>query len=168
MDNDLKIIKNKYGEDMMHLCKKIFSTILEYPGVLPKILLDKFYPSKNLYRDIVSSDKIYDFEKYIYSIFTEKKELPKTDKTPFELMDKAGYVLYECRNEREINFFKKYYKKDEEICTFKEDRLKECYVFFAVKKDVNSIKREYYKYPHYLLIHPLMWLLLNYKKINLQ
>ena len=65
MDNDLKIIKNKYGEDMMHLCKKIFATILEYPNVLPKILLDKFYPSKTLYKDIVSLDKIYDFEKYI-------------------------------------------------------------------------------------------------------
>ena len=147
MDNDLKIIKNKYGEEMMHLCKKIFSTILEYPNRLPKLLEDNFYPSKSLYTDLIKNDKIYDFEKYIYSLFNEKKELLKTDKTPFELMEEAGYILYECRCEREINFFKKYYKKGEELCTFKEDRLKDCHVFFAVKKDVNDIKREDYKCP---------------------
>ena len=74
MDNDLKIIKNKYGEEMLHLCKKIFSTILEYPNRLPKLLEDNFYPSKSLYTDLVKNDKIYDFEKFIYSLFNEKKE----------------------------------------------------------------------------------------------
>jgi len=147
MNDDLKIIKNKYGENMMHLCRKLFSTILEQSGILPKLLIENFYPSKQLYDDLLKEDKIYDFEKYIYSLFSEKKELLKTDKNPFELMDEAGYILYECKSENEIQFFKKYYRKDEELCTFKEKRLDTCYVFFAVKKDVNDIKREDYKYP---------------------
>ena len=31
MNSDLKIIKKYYGEKMMHLCRKNFSTILETP-----------------------------------------------------------------------------------------------------------------------------------------
>ena len=40
--NDLKFIKKKYGEVMMHLCRKIFPTILETEGLLPKLLEDHF------------------------------------------------------------------------------------------------------------------------------
>ena len=87
---------------MMHLCRKLFSTILEQSGILPKLLIENFYPSKQLYDDLLKEDKIYDFEKYIYSLFSEKKELLKTDKNPFELMDEAGYILYECKSENEI------------------------------------------------------------------
>ena len=108
MNDDLKIIKNKYGENMMHLCRKLFSTILEQSGILPKLLIENFYPSKQLYDDLLKEDKIYDFEKYIYSKKKKKKELLKTDKNPFELMNEAGYILYECKSENEIQFFKKH------------------------------------------------------------
>lgn len=30
--DDLKQIKNKYGENMMHLCRELFPTILESDG----------------------------------------------------------------------------------------------------------------------------------------
>ena len=37
--------------------------------------------------------------------------------------------------------------KGEELCTFNGGRLNSCYVFFAVKKNVNEIKRENFKNP---------------------
>ena len=40
-----------------------------------------------------------------------------------------------------IQSFKKYYAPQEELCTFLGGRLNSCDVFFAVKKDVNDIKR---------------------------
>ena len=33
-------------------------------------------------------------------------------------LDEAGYILYECKTDADIQKFKKYYKKDEELCTF--------------------------------------------------
>ena len=48
MVDDLKIIKKKYGEKMMHLCRDSFSTILDNsPGALSKILLDNFLKFNN-------------------------------------------------------------------------------------------------------------------------
>jgi len=55
--------------------------------------------------------------------------------------------LYESKTEREIKKFKKYYKHDERLCTFKEKRLDDYYVFFAVKTDVKKIKRKNFQKP---------------------
>ena len=70
-----------------------------------------------------------------------------TNKTPYELLDEAGYRLFECKNEQEINSFRKYYEKREELCTFYGGRLNRCIVFFAVRKDVDKIKRKDFKNP---------------------
>jgi len=149
MNKDLKIIKNKYGEKMMHLCRELFSTILETEGVLSKILLDKFEPTRLLYNDIIENELEEKFKNYIYSIFdsTFRKEEVIIDKTPSELMSDAGYILYECKSESDIQNFKKYYKPGEELCTFNGGRLNRCHVYFAVKKNVNEIKRENFKNP---------------------
>lgn len=150
MNEDLKIIKKKYGEKMMHLCRNMFPTILEEKGLLPKLLLEHFEPSHDLYNDLekYSSILFAGFEGYINSlVVANKKEMLTTSLTPEELLDKAGYTLYECKTEEDIQKFKKYYAKDEELCTFRGNRLNRCYVFFAVKKDVDNIKREDYKEP---------------------
>lgn len=148
MNEDLKIIKNKYGEKMMHLCRSLFPTILEQPSVLSKIMLDHFEPTRFLYEDLINNDLIEDFKIYIYDIFEpELKEEHKIDKTPAELLSEAGYNLYECKTEEEIQSFKKYYEKREELCTFKGGRLDRCHVFFAVKKDVDNIKRKNFPHP---------------------
>ena len=52
--SDLDIIKKKYGENMMHLCRKLFPTILEEDGLLSTLLLTYFMPSRFLYDDIVN------------------------------------------------------------------------------------------------------------------
>ena len=36
--NELKRIKRRYGEEMMHLCRDLFPTLLETPGKLITIL----------------------------------------------------------------------------------------------------------------------------------
>ena len=147
LNKDLEIIKKKYGENMMKLCRSFFSSILEEEGRLSSILLSNFYPSHTLYDDLEEQNLLEDFKNFIYSLANFKKNIFKTDKTPEELLDEKGYILKECLTEEEIQEYKKYYKKGESLCTFRGDRLNSCRVFFAVKKDVLDIKREDFKDP---------------------
>lgn len=151
MQDDLLLIKKKYGEEMMHLCRDLFPTILELNGVLPKILLDSFYPNKMLVKDLILNDLVYDFKNFIYAKYNKlyKKDslFVETDKTPSELLNEAGYILYECKSNKDILAFKKYYYKKEEICTFNENRLFTHHVFFAIKKNVSEILRKDFSNP---------------------
>ena len=144
---DLDRIKKNYGERMSHLCRELFPSILEKEGLLPKIMDNTFNHSLYLYDDIVNSDSEFLFKDYIYGQIEYKKEVEDTNKTPKELLKSAGYNLYECKSEDDIQSFRKYYKKDEELCTFNGGRLNNYYVFFAIKEDINNIKRELYKEP---------------------
>ena len=149
MNYDLMMIKEKYGERMMHLCRKLFSTILEMEGLLFKLLSDNFAYSRYLYDDIVDNMMEGRFKDYIYSLTKNNGEelFLDTGKTPKELLSRAGYELYECNSEDEIQEFKRYYHSKEFLCTFKGDRLNSCYVFFAVRDNVDEIKREYFINP---------------------
>ena len=144
MNNDLKIIKKKYGDGMSKLCRDFFPSILEINGLLSKLLLDNFNPSHDLYNDIVSNHLENHFRVYIKNLVDIKQEKKAvTYKTPKELLDMAGYILYdECKVEKDIQKFKKYYADDERLCTFAGGRLNDCRVFFAVKKNIDEIKRE--------------------------
>ena len=91
-------------------------------------------------------------ERHIVDFIFEKlnsqnEEIVVTDKTPFELCDEAGYWLFECRTEEDIQAFKKYYAEGEELCTFHGGRLDSHVVFWAVKKNVRDIKRKDFKAP---------------------
>ena len=146
--DDLKFIKKNYGEKMMKLCRELFPIILETPGKLSKIMLEHFEPTKFLYTDIVSNNLIDKFKNYIYSfIDMEKADEIGAEKKPEQLLSEAGYILYECKTEAEIQEFKKFYAEGEELCTFRGGRLNTCYVFFAVKKNVDEIKRENFSNP---------------------
>ena len=148
MKNELKMIKKLYGEQMAHFCRDNFATILEEDGVLLRILTNNFNPSHNLYNDLSLSRSLDEFKNYIFNKFENRdKKFPDTIETPKELLAKAGYDLYECHTEEEIQSFRKYYAKGEELCTFKGLRLNKCFVFFAVKKDVDTIKRGDYPNP---------------------
>lgn len=147
--NDLKLIKKHYGEKMMHLCRELFPTILETEGKLFSIISEHFAHSRFLYEDIINNHMEVEFKDYIFSFIdvSKKEDQKELIQTPKELLDEAGYELFECHNEEEIQAFKKYYAKDEELCTFRGGRLERCYVFFAVKKDVNKIRREDFTSP---------------------
>ena len=62
MNKDLKIIKKKYGENMMHLCRELFPTILEKEGILSQVILDSFEASHELYNDLISNNLVVAFE----------------------------------------------------------------------------------------------------------
>lgn len=142
MINDLKLIKNKYGENMMHLCRECFPTILETPGLLFELLSSNFAYNKFLYDDIIKENKKQNFKNYIYSLINVEPKEIVVNKSPEELLDETGYILYECKTEKDIQRFKKYYYRNEKLCTFNGGRLNDCYVFFAIKKNVDEIRRE--------------------------
>ena len=149
---ELKRIKKMYGEKFMHLCRELFPTILEQEGLLTELLTSTFSTnSTTLYEDITQNNQVESFKDLILSKIKtdEKKEddIEQVEETPYALMEKAGYNLYECTTERQIQEFKKYYAPGEELCTFNGGRLKRCIVFFAVKKDVDKIKRENFENP---------------------
>lgn len=148
MNEDLKIIKKKYGEKMSHLCRELFPTLLETKGLLPELLMSHFDASHFLYHDLVENELIDDFKDFILSLVElSNSEKIDTGKTPEELMLEANYILKECKTEEEIQSYKKYYAPGEELCTFSGNRLNRCHVFFAVKKDVDTIQREDFKNP---------------------
>ena len=148
MQDDLVLIKKYYGEKMMHLCKSLFPTILETDGLLFRIMSSKFAYSKLLYDDIIKQNKMFEFQAYITSFAERDKNINESNLDPFYLMDKAGYQLFECHTEDDVRKFKKYYRPDEELCSFYGNRTRDHYVFFAVKKNVDEIKRENFPVPN--------------------
>ena len=150
MDNiDLKRIKKHYGENFAKLCRELFPTILETPGALSKIIFEKFDTSPTLFEDVINVKE--DFKNFVLSFFVEQKkgESNVPSKTAVQLLDEAGYILYpECKTEEDIQNFKKYYAPGEELCTFNGGRLSSCRVWFAVKKDVDKIKRGNFPNPN--------------------
>lgn len=152
LSKDLKYIKKKYGEKMMHYCRECFPTILNVPGKLIEILNKHFYFVKDsLYNDIKENHKEEDFNNFVYSEAGLKNEydLKDTNKTPEELLDIAGYSFYECKSVEDIMNFKKYYAPGEDLCTFwsPDSRLERFFIFFATKKNALEIKREDFVIP---------------------
>lgn len=148
MTEELKKIKKLYGEDMMHFCRDSFPTILDKKGELLGILTRILEPTRSIYRDLKEHDCLKKFITYVNTMFDEaEKRLVVVKETPTELLSKVGYDLYECKTEEDIQRFKKYYQKGETLCTFHGGRLNRCYVFFAVKRNVDEIRREDFKNP---------------------
>ena len=73
MINDLKLIKDKYGEKMMHFCRECFPTLLETPGMLFTLLSNRFAYNKFLYDDIIEQGAEQEFKNYIYSLVCVEK-----------------------------------------------------------------------------------------------
>ena len=149
MNNELKQIKKIYGEEMMHLCREMFPSLLEKEGLLLSILENNLAPTHSFADDIKEHNLYEEFKDWIYSfVDVEKKDMVVTEKTPFELMDEAGYTLYECKTEEDIQSFRKYYADGEVLCTiYNGGRLNRCHVFFDVKKNIDEIKRENFTNP---------------------
>ena len=144
--NDLNKIKKEYGEEMSHLCKDLFPTILEKPGLLYHIISTNFSKSRHLYNDIIAGSKVGVFKDYISFIYD--KMSPFNDKlednrTVRDLLKENGYTLYECKTNEDIQRFRRYYADREALCTFRDPkRIDNHYIFFIVKDNVDEIRRE--------------------------
>lgn len=156
--DDFKFLKKHYGEKFAQFCRSNLPTIFNKSGLISKIMEKKFAPNRDLFNDLVFHNLTEDFVNYISveaNNFLDSINNPtktptnKTNKTPKELFEMAGYDLFECKTLEDINSFKKYYTEQELLCTFDapENRLNNYKVFFAVKKDVNKINRKDFKYP---------------------
>ena len=55
-----------------------------------------------MYNDLKSQNLIFKFKDYIYSLVDVEKGTFYEFKTPAELLDEAGYILYECKSEEDI------------------------------------------------------------------
>ena len=149
INSDLKYIKKHYGEKFAHLCRDLFPTILETEGLLKDIITKHFAPSRNLYYDITKHGLVDDFKDFVYCFINlENDTMQSVGLSPEELLLQAGYILYpECQTEADIQKFIKYYASGEELCTFGGRRLTTCRVWFAVKENVDEIKRENFPHP---------------------
>ena len=148
VNSDFNFLKKFYGESFAKTCRTQFPTILEKTGKLSKIISELFEPSSTLNEDL--KHFMNEFCEYVNmnADIDENYEQVKTDKSPEELLSEAGYILYpECKTDADLQAFKKYYAEDEELCSFKLQRLKSCRVWFAVKKNVDEIKRENFTHP---------------------
>ena len=147
MSEELKKIKKLYGEDMMHLCRELFPTILEKPGILLDTLTKTFAPSHVIAKDMINNGYTEHFRNLIISrtglnfprIIDGTKSCDI--KTPAQLLKEQGYTLYHCKKEEDIQSFRHYYANGEALCTFNGGRLLFCHVFFAVRNDANEIIR---------------------------
>ena len=143
--NDERFIKKKYGEEMWKLCRELFPTVLEHESLLASVLDYYFDHTRSLYSYIMDNGLELEFQDFVMQkIYPPKAEdkFKIPDKNPYELLKEVGYNLYKCETEEDIERFEKYYDKKERLCTFDADRLKTNYVYFAVKDNVDSIKRE--------------------------
>lgn len=153
---ELRKIKDVYGEDLMHICRRELPMVLSTPGKLFSILSRHLAPTKSL-ANLIKGSYVNNFVEWILSIANNTVYDPViVDKTPYELMDEAGYKLYRCETYEDILAFKHYYyqkytEKDninEVLCTFNDSkRINSHIVFFAVKKNVDEIKRENFAHP---------------------
>lgn len=65
----------------------------------------------------------------------------KTNKTPLELLSDAGYNAFVVTTEQQKNSIRNYYRKNEELCTFRDpDRHKQYHMIHAAKHDASQIK----------------------------
>ena len=151
---ELRYLKKHYGEKFAKFARANFSTILEKEGTLTNIIEEYFAHSHSLFEDVLNENVEADFVKFVYSKYkgiNVDYYFPSGGKTPEELLSQAGYILFpECQTEKDLEQFKKYYYKDELICTLwpEANRLSSNRVWFAVKKNVDEIKREDFKKPY--------------------
>ena len=148
---ELKKIKKIYGEKFKNLCRSMFPVILEQEGTLLNILEKRFSHNCNsLYENLTENGLESEFKELIYSEFDLKREKEEQaeERTPYEILDEAGYNLYECKTEDDIQSFRKYYAPNEVLCTiYNGGRLATRDCFFAVRKDVDKIERENFRNP---------------------
>ena len=169
LSKDLEWIKDNYGEKMVGLCRDLFPHLLEIEGLLPKVLNALFHKNKFLADDVLNQEEetmlkgvVYNYikehfidDERVAEIFKEKEQVeqdPAELKTAKELLDEAGYDLYECKTDEDIMRFEKYFAPGERLCTFNSvksgaSRLRMSRIWFAVKKNADKLKREDFPNP---------------------
>ncbi len=152
MEKDLDKIKKLYGEEFAKkICRAHFAHLIEREDFsLADFLTTLIAPTKFFYEDLIKHSSIEEFKNYVLGLIASEQNRESHDiqETPEELMKKAGYTLYKCETNEDIHKFEKYYEPKERLCTFGDDnRINTHTIFWAVKDNVDEIKRENFKNP---------------------
>lgn len=166
-NNGERKIKKAYGEKMMHLCRELFPSIPS--SELATVLQSNFEAYDFLYDDLVKYGLVNSFRNYIHSFFpNESNDIVRVEKRAKELFEEKGYELFECKTYEEVLKFRGYYGNDgEELCSFRENKLDRYHIFFAVKRNVDEIKREDFNKPYWQDTYGTSVLLIKVSKGNI-
>jgi hypothetical protein len=113
--------------------------------------LPKFFavPKELKYIDFACDENIQKLKILFFDLEKkeEKKEEKEKKKTAKELLDEAGYILDDnIKTFNDYLKYKKYYANGETLCKFSDkNRIKNYYVFWIIKKNIDEIKREYFR-----------------------
>ena len=125
-------IKKQNGEHFAKTIRGYHSGIFEIPHIV-EILKYSGNDAEPLLPYLMSLKKFSIMEQ------TEYKE-------PLELLDEAGYFAYYVTNLKDQNAIQKYYRPDEELCTFYDpNRYIKCIIINAIKKNVRDFNRADFK-----------------------
>lgn len=127
-----KKIKKNNGERFAKTIRNYHNGIFEIPNVVDIV--------KHAGRGQEDAESILP---YLMTLLTEDAQEAAEAVCPFKLLDEAGYDAYHADTLKKQNAIKKYFKKDEELCTFRDSsRFKNYFMINCVKKNVDEIKRE--------------------------
>lgn len=123
-------LKKQNGEKFAQAVRKHAPAALEYESIL-----------KLLKHAGSNPDDVPNIAPLIHDICIPKVEKKTKPKCPIKLLDKAGYDAYYVTDRESQDRIKKYFKEDEQLCTFGTDRWKSYRIINAVKKNVDEIRR---------------------------
>ncbi|MDE6250878.1 MAG: leucine-rich repeat protein [Alphaproteobacteria bacterium] len=84
--------------------------------------------------DAASAEQIFP---YLWSLKIFEETHGDETADPFKLLDQAGYHAFEVHNLDEQNSIKRFFRKDEELCTFRDEhRYQNNYMIHAIKHEV--------------------------------
>ena len=118
------IIKKQNGEGFARVLRD--KSLLDIPDIVD-IVKYAGYTAQD-------AEKIFP---YLWSLkeFKESQNTPVAN--PFQLLDQAGYHAFEVHNLDEQNSIKRFFRQNEELCTFRDmHRYENYYIIHAVSHDV--------------------------------
>ncbi len=122
-----KKIKEHRGERFARKLRD--ADLLDIPNIEHILEFANFEDLDDLIPVIRSEYKIISVSKY------------NTNKDPIQLLNEAGYDAFVVKTEKQKNSIKKYFRPDEQLCTFSDSyRHKEFYIIHAVKRGADKIK----------------------------
>ena len=126
------IIKRQNGEAFAKAIRRFDSGIFDIPN-LPEIVKFAGRNARPLLPFLESLKKV------------EIKEV-ETGKSPFQLLEEAGYDAFYVDSLEKQNSIQKYFAKGEELCTFKDEkRYQHYHIIHCVKKGADKLKRSDFK-----------------------
>lgn len=124
-------IKKQNGERFAKVIRSYHNGIFEVPNIL-KIV-------KHAGRGTEDAEAILN---YLVSLVVNESEDKPEPKSPFELLEEAGYDYCVADTAKKQDAIAKYFEKNERLCTFGTSRYQKYHIVNVVRKDVDQIKRE--------------------------